>query len=151
MASSDRTSDPLPGLRRQLILAQIQILTLEDEVEALRGRLAGSEDDAKELQRLLDARLEAEAVERRLRAELEQRVAALEAQRQAAEQHGRAAEERRRECAAALERSEAVAAAERKKREDSEAELHHIRSSRSWRWTAPLRAFTERTKRRPGT
>ncbi len=161
--SPETTADPAAPLRRQLILAQVQLMELEDARDALATRLA----EAKRLLVEAQSALEAHA----------NRVRVLEAEHEALTAARRALEERITQLDAALarnahteqtlrnqiaalehqvaDRTTALAAAEKlasahaTRIEELAAERQALKDSRSWRWTAPLR-WLERAFRRDG-
>lgn len=140
-------SDPPPPadlpnlLRQQLILAQVRIMELEDERDALADRLAAHAALLRDAQQLADTQLaaaaqaagRAEALAVELRAASEALAAATRATAEAQERGSTLARERD---AVRSARDEAAARAT-----TLAAELHALRATRSWRWTAWLRAL----------
>lgn len=159
----DSSPDEHAALRRQLILAQVQLMELEDAHDDLRTQLAAARELLAQTQRLGD-----QALTERDRADLAQRnlqaaLATLQAGEIALRSDLASAREREAALAARLSATEtqlaardltlgdmAAAAAARQARLDQiESERRTMKASRSWRWTAPLRAL-ERTLRRRG-
>lgn len=161
--SPETTADSAAPLRRQLILAQVRIMELEDARDALATRRA-------EAQRLLAATQSAtETLANQIRpleAERAKQAAAQQALEERLAQHdtalvaGARTEQSLRIRIAELEnqlasRDRALAAAETqaaahaRRIEELAAERHALKASRSWRWTAPLR-WLERACHRDG-
>lgn len=169
-------ADLVQRLRQQMILAQVRIMELEDERDELAPRVAELEKLLGEAQQLADRKLDEAAHLERVRADLQaqyehmrhlQHVTneALEATRAelaaatqelAATRSAGADLQRRLEDAAAhaatlsaeIDQSRAESAARAERIAQLDAELRAMKSSRSWRWTAWLRAL-ERALRGP--
>lgn len=133
-------SDLVPRLRQQLILAQVRIMELEDERDALKPRLAELERLVPAAQSLADRKLDETS-------HLEKVLAGRTAQWENLEQAHQLARQELESTRAAL--ADATTRAEQA--QDSAqrleatlrvtaAELNSIKSSRSWRWTAWLRS-----------
>ncbi|MDP2137573.1 MAG: hypothetical protein Q8J74_06930 [Candidatus Didemnitutus sp.] len=133
-------SDLVPRLRQQLILAQVRIMELEDERDALKPRLAELEQLVPAAQSLADRKLdEASHLEKVLAG----RTAQWENLEQAHRLAGQELESTRAALADATSRADqAQASAQRLESalRVIDAELSSIKSSRSWRWTAWLRS-----------
>lgn len=121
-------------VRQQLILAQVRIMELEDARDAATGRLAEIERLLRTAQALADQKLDEAAHAEKVRADLQVQfdhlrqlqtatTAILEATR------------------AQLEETIAGAAAQQLRGAELETELRRLKASRSWRWTAWLRAL----------
>jgi|GEM_PF-4518397 len=132
-------------LRRQLILAQVQLMELEDVRDELQSRLAAANDLLAQTQTLADRSLQDRE---RLAADLQERLSTQQA----------ATESLRSELSAALGRESAQAArvatlepqlasttataiARQERIVQLEAERRAMRSAWSWRCTAPLRSL----------
>lgn len=132
-------------LRRQLILAQVQLMELEDVRDELQTRLAAANDLLAQTQTLADRSLQDQE---RLAADLQERLSAQQA----------ATESLRSELSAALGRESALAArvatlepqlasttatasARQERIVQLETERRAMKSSWSWRCTAPLRSL----------
>jgi chromosome segregation ATPase len=148
----DSRPAPADALRRQLILAQVQLMELEDARDELRSRLAAANDLLAQTQALADRSLQDRE---RLAHDLQERLAAQQA----------ATESLRSELSAALGRESALATriaaleprlatATRTLAETTvlasscqeriaqlETELRAMKAAWSWRCTAPLRAL----------
>lgn len=140
------SSDPA-ALRRQLMLAQVSLMELEDSREELSTRLVLAERTLTEAQTLANTKI-AE------RDHLAQVAAGLEDQARALTTHLaevriglRQAQARISELQAALSASEQLASDRLGRIGELETTVRALKSSRSWRWTAPLRSI-ERLFRR---
>jgi len=153
--STDSSTATADTLRRQLILAQVQLMELEDTRDDLRSQLAAARDLLAQTQTLGDRALEDQD---RMAADLRERQAAIATQQVAADSlraELAAAREREADLAARLasrddqlaERTRALADASTlaSARQDRIAQLdterHAMQASWSWRCTAPLRAL----------
>jgi chromosome segregation ATPase len=157
--------DSAAALRRQLILAQIQLMELEDARDDLASRLAASHDLLAQAQEIADRALaesDRAAAERRGleadRSALQASVDALHAALAAAGQREAALAARLAEQGAQLAAhdqarrdAEAIAAARATRLAALEAERQTMKSSRSWRYTAPLRSLERALRRRGGS
>ena len=154
-SASPEPSELVNRLRQQLILAQVRIMELEDTRDGLAPRLTELERLLAEAQTLADRKLDEAAHLEIVLADSQADNAQL---RQVLESTGRelaATHEARaraemqlaldRETLARLEtelvRSREATADGLRRRGELEAELQHLRSTRSWRWTAWLRAL----------
>ena len=132
-------------LRRQLILAQVQLMELEDVRDELQSRLAAANDLLAQTQALAERSLQDRE---RLAADLQERLSTQQA----------ATESLRAELSAALGRESALAArvatieprlaattataaARQERIGQLETERRAMKSSWSWRCTAPLRSL----------
>ncbi|MFT3830939.1 MAG: hypothetical protein QM691_14645 [Opitutaceae bacterium] len=164
MTSPVPASVPLDPLRRELILAQVQLMELEDTRDDLRTQLAASQMLLVGTQQLADNALreQAHCSERlaALRGEHERLVttvsglnaqlaetsavkSALASRVAELEQHLAA---RDRELAARVVSAQTAAA----RISELAAERQAMQVSRSWRWTAPLRALERALRGRGG-
>jgi hypothetical protein len=135
-------------LQKQLILAQVQILELEDLRDELRmevekraqalAELQGVADRAlDESTRLQRASADAEAARQSSQGELQRAHAAIEGlHRETAALADNSAELQR-----IADEARASADARAARIGTLETELRALKSSRSWRWTAPLRSI----------
>ncbi|MBX3736385.1 MAG: hypothetical protein KF715_06850 [Candidatus Didemnitutus sp.] len=146
--ASSEQSELLTTLRQQLILAQVRIMELEDARDSLAPQLAESESLLRAAQQLADTKIDEAAHAARVLADAQARAAALDARladaaRTLAEQIAtldeRAAAIARLE--AEIARLRAELAGERSNHAATAARLAAVTSSRSWRWTAWLRAL----------
>lgn len=165
MTPPDSASAPLDPLRRELILAQVQLMELEDTRDDLRTQLAAAQALLTEAQQLADSAVrEQELGASRLEALRDEhaRLAATAAGLNAQLADALAASSAHSSRAAALERQ--LAARERERAElaasaqaatsrvaQLDAERKAMQASRSWRWTAPLRALERALRRHRGT
>lgn len=159
----------LRRLRQQLILAQVRVMEIEDERDATATRLADTERLLADAQRLADAKLDEAAHLERTLAELQKQFQHLRHVQHVTNQALEEARARlatvesalvretaaRAELAAALsattatldERAAALrtaastAATHAARIAELDAERRALKSSRSWRWTAWLRAL----------
>lgn len=161
----DGISDECARLRRQLILAQVQLMALEDTRDDLTTQLGSGRDLLAQTQQLADQAL----VERdRTTAALRERETALAAQQtEAAALRTALASASDQEKALAVRLAESMArlATEDRLRRDAEAhaaalaarvaeletERQAMKASRSWRYTAPLRSLERALRRRGGS
>lgn len=135
-------------LRQQLILAQVRIMELEDTRDALAPKLAELEDLVRTAQQLADQKLDEAAHAGRVLTDTEAHAANLDRQLAQAS-HDLAAQagalaERANSIArleAELVTTRAQLDAERARVAETEAQLARVTTSRSWRWTAWLRAL----------
>ena len=137
---SPDASELVSRLRQQLILAQVRIMELEDVRDSLSPRLAELEQLLRGAQSLADRKLDEAAHLERVLAGLRgqyEELGALAASRE--ETAGR------NEVIAGLKSDGAALKAESADRLGQigrrEAELRALQSTRSWRWTAWLRAI----------
>lgn len=159
----DSSIAPADALRRQLILAQVQLMELEDARDDLQTRLDSSRDLLAQAQRLGDQALQDRGrLEDELR-NLQAADAALQATESSLRTELSVTREREAALAARLATLETQLAAQRRTLADSDAlsasrqtridqletERRELKASRSWRYTAPLRSL-ERALRRGG-
>ena len=135
-------------LRQQLILAQVRIMELEDARDELAPKLVEAEKMQRAAQLLADQKVS-------LARNADAIVADYTARLAAAEQHaallqrelGNATnllQQQRSEFAALEKRIAAATSAgssAKARVSDLEAEMHSLKSTRSWRWTAWLRSL----------
>lgn len=129
----------VPALRRQLILAQVQIMELDDAREAAVAALARTEARLNDLQRLTDSTLQALEDGRSAQRGQEAHLNDLRMQASERAEQLQQAESARLHAEDQLARQMALAADLQQRLEGIEARFASLRSSRSWRWTAPLR------------
>jgi len=147
MSSPPLPSDDPAALRRALMLAQVSLMELGDEREAAATRLALLERTLTETQALANLKITE-------RDHLAQVAAGLEDQARALTTHLaevriglRQAQTRVAELQAALSAGEQLASDRLDRIGELETTVLALKSSRSWRWTAPLRSI-ERLFRR---
>ena len=145
------------ALRQQLILAQIQLMELEDLRDSLQTKLAAAHTLLDQSRLLADNTLQAQDRTESARRELAEESTKLRASlRQAREQEvGLAARFTQAQAALAdrdrtLHDIHAVLATLRSRIEQLEAERLALKTSLSWRYTAPLRALQRLFHRRGG-
>lgn len=127
-------SDLVLRLRQQLILAQVRIMELEDLRENLIPRVAGLEKQRQAAQAIADQKIDEAA-------HLERVLAEARAQcEQLRQLQVRTTEELSGAVTLTGERNQRVRQLE-SALQQLEAELRAVKSSRSWRWTAWLRAL----------
>jgi hypothetical protein len=137
----DNSAPDSAELRKQLILAQVQIMELEDLRDELHTRLAATHA------------LRIESAQRELQEECTRLRTSL---REAREQsvglvaHLNQAQESLAERDRTLGDIHGVLATLRNRIEQLEAERLAMKASRSWRWTAPLRSIERLFLRRGG-
>lgn len=169
------SNELLRRLRQQLILAQVRLMEIEDERDALATRLADAERLTAEAQTLADAKLAEVAHLEKIRADLQQQfehlrhvqhltnealnetraqLAARDTTLASAQQqlaHVEAERDSLRQQLSALEARLASTVRESDARLQRltalESELGTLRASRSWRWTAWLRRLERRFSR----
>lgn len=154
--ASDSSAPAIDVLRKQLILAQVQLMELEDLRDALRSELAATRTLLDQSRLLADSTLQAQDRTESARRELEEEATRLRVSlRQTREQEiGLAARLTQAQASLAerdrtLQDIHAVLATLRSRIGHLEAERLALKSSFSWRCTAPLRAFG-RLFHRPG-
>ena len=141
--------DLVPRLRQQLILAQVRIMELEDERDGLRPRLAELEQLLSAAQTLADRKLdEATHLEMVLGGRTTQCDHLQEALKQAAHEITTVRTILSDSAAGLAQQQESLAGLEAALRR-AEADLSAVKSSRSWRWTAWLRALGGKPGDRP--
>ncbi|MBI2513703.1 MAG: hypothetical protein HYV96_17185 [Opitutae bacterium] len=135
-------------LRQQLILAQVRIMELEDARDSLAPKLAELEALLRAAQQLADQKLDEAAHASRVLADTQAQAAALDQQlaqaaRDLAAQSAALAENTATNARleADLRATRAELDAERARLADTAAQLARVTASRSWRWTAWLRAL----------
>jgi hypothetical protein len=140
-AANTGNGTSLADMRQKLVLAQVQLLELTDAREGLLSRVEQSELALSALQSLTDQALadqqQTKKIADALKAEIHQLTELLSASR-LAEQN---AQVRISELSAILERAGQTAAALLVQVSELEAINRQLKSSRSWRWTAPLRSI----------
>lgn len=150
----DESIGDLSLLRKQLILAQVQILELQDKRDELHARLQQEARLLVELQGVADQAFAGAQQARSARAAAEAEVANARSELHDTQEKLR---HRERDLASLSEQLEQSQTAVRENEERANAraeriavldnELRSLKTSRSWRWTAPLRAV-ERAFRR---
>ena len=134
-------SDLVNRLRQQLILAQVRIMELEDARDSLTPRLAELEKLLRQAQALADQKLDEAAHLGKVLADCQAQCAQLQQAHQLAGQEIASVRTALAESSArANQQSEAIARLEISLRV-AEAGVLAVKSSRSWRWTAWLRAL----------
>ncbi|MBX3749991.1 MAG: hypothetical protein KF897_07885 [Opitutaceae bacterium] len=135
-------------LRQQLILAQVRIMELEDERDTLAPRVTELEALLQAAQQLADQKLDEAAHLARVLADTEAHAARLQSTLQQAQRDHALAQEslsthRARLSALETEAANLRAAAEAQSNRCAalEANLAALKRTRSWRWTAWLRAI----------
>lgn len=143
------TADIAQQLRQQLILAQVRIMELEDARDELASQLAQANRTLTEMQSMVHDRI----IERdRLAGQNSQLEAQLSSERQ---QLGEIRlsfiqlQARESQLQKTLARNEITGAERQARINELEAGLHGIKSSRSWRLTAPLRSLERLFRRTP--
>lgn len=127
-------SDLVNRLRQQLILAQVRIMELEDARDTLAPRLAELEQLLQAAQNLADRKTDETTHLEKVLAEARQQSGQLR-QLQQAMDNGLV------EARAALAEANGSLTKRDETMAQLEKELRRIRASRSWRWTAWLRAL----------
>lgn len=138
------SAEILPRVRQQLILAQVRLMELEDARDATGARLAEVEGLLHAAQTLADQKLDEAAHAEKTRAGLQAQFENLSHDQRATSQ---ALESTRAQLVEIQQKLEALlreAAARQQRLEQLDANVARMKSSRSWRWTAWLRAL-ERT------
>lgn len=149
MTPAPESSAPEPAvLRKQLILAQVQLMELEDLRDALQTKLAGARTQIDQSRQLTDSTLQAHDRSESARREMEEECTKLRASlRQAREQEIGLAARLTQAQATITERHQtlhdvhAVLATLRSRIEQLDTEHRALKISRSWRYTAPLRTL----------
>jgi chromosome segregation ATPase len=137
-------SDPaeiLLRVRQQLILAQVRIMELEDAQEESRSQLADNERLVDAAQSLADQKLDEAAHAEKTRADLQAQFSQLQ---HLVQETNAALAAAQSELTASRQKLEALlreAAAREQRLGELDQELRNVKSTRSWRWTAWLRAL----------
>ena len=124
----------LQRVRQQLILAQVRIMELEDARDAATARLTEIEGLLRAAQAIADQKMEEAAHAEKVRADLQAQFGRLQELQAAAAAALAAAQAR-------LQETSARVAAHQQREAELDAELRGLKASRSWRWTAWLRAL----------
>ena len=124
-------AEVLPRVRQQLILAQVRIMELEDARDETAARLDETNRLLHGAQSLADQKLAETAHAERLRAESETQLAQLQRLQQAITQSLEVAQAQLAEIQRKLEAQRLA---------QLDADLRALKTTRSWRWTAWLRA-----------
>lgn len=147
-APGEETADRLSPLQKQLILSQVQILELEDLRDELQAAINHRTKVFSELQTIADGALlesqESRQVATRSQETLDRAQAENAGLRRQIETLQRAEAGIAEQLAASrrqLADAQALAAAHASRIETLDAELRHLKASRSWRWSAPLRSL----------
>jgi hypothetical protein len=154
-ASPDNSELPAT-VRRQLVLAQVRLLELTDAREALATEVAQVQRILGEAQAIanesaagrdhlaqVNARLEDHA------RQLQARLGALQAELDARRAEHRQGLEQLAATSAALTRAEQTAADRLRQATALQNQVRAMQATRSWRWTAPLRALGDRLRGSP--
>ncbi len=141
------SGDPA-ALRRQLMLAQVSLMELDDTRAELATRLELAGRTLAEAQALASAKIAERDHLASVAAGHEAHVHALAAQLAAAAAGLSQAQARLADLQAALSATEQLAGDRLGRIGELETAVHALKSSRSWRWTAPLRSLG-RLFRRP--
>lgn len=139
-APPDSSEPPAPP-RQQLILAQVRLLELTDAREALTTRLALLERLLTEAQALANAKIAERDHGAKVAAGLEEQAGRLNAELAAVQAALQQRQTRVTELQALLGAAEQSAADRLARIGELEATVRAMKSSRSWRWTAPLRTL----------
>lgn len=155
-ASADSSGNTLPLLQKQLILAQAQILELEDVRDELQSALDERIRLGTQLQSIADqASVDRRAAERdreALQHDQDRLLADLQSARDAlatAEQALDAARDQHTQIETRLRDAQARASQRAERIGTLEAELRAMKASRSWRWMAPVRSIERAWRRKP--
>jgi len=131
----------LPRVRQQLILAQVRIMELEDARDATAARLEDVEKLLHAAQALADQKLDEAGHAEKTRANLQTQFESLHRDQLATNHALESARAQQVEISQKLDTHLRDAAARQQRLEQIDAELRRMKSSRSWRWTAWLRAL----------
>jgi hypothetical protein len=146
-APSETQAEILHRVRQQLILAQVRIMELEDGRDELISRLARLDRTLTEMQSIAQERIAERDHQARLAVDLEKQSELLRQQLGETHQSLHQSQTGVVELQSTLERSERSATEHQVLVADLTAQLRALKTSRSWRWTAPLRSL-ERLFRR---
>lgn len=139
MPSEALPEDEVTALRRQLILAQVQIMELDDARETAIASLARTEARLNDLQCMSDSTLHAFEASRVAQRGQEAHLTDLGAQLSDLAGLLDQAEAARIQAEARLAQQTTAAADLQQRLHALETRFNGLRASRSWRWTAPLR------------
>lgn len=146
-APRDEAAESVSLLQKQLILSQVQILELEDVRDELSAELTQRAKILRELQSIADRAFAEAQQSQRDEANAQQALQALRAGTQQLQlrveslqrEAGNAAQ-RLQEAEKTVQATKTLAAAQAARMAALDAEQRKLKASRSWRWTAPLRA-----------
>ena len=139
--ASPEPADLVPRLRQQLILAQVRVMELEDVRLGLVPRLVELEKLLAQAQTLADQKTDEVAHLTQVVAGLQGQLAHLQQAHQLAGQDLTATRAVVAEANAEVARHAATLAQVGATLRQTETELKNVKASRSWRWTAWLRAL----------
>ncbi len=128
-------------VRQQLILAQVRIMELEDVRDETAARLGETESLLRAAQALADQKLDEAAHAEQTRADLQAQFAHLQHVQHVTHEALGIASKQLEEARQVLELQLRETATRQQRIEQLDAEIRSLRSSRSWRWTAWLRAL----------
>ena len=131
-------------VRQQLILAQVRIMELEDARDETALRLSETEKLLSAAQALADQKLDEAAHAEKTRADLQAQHEHLQHVQHVTHEALNLARAQLNEAQQQLAVQARDAAARQQRIDQLDGEVRQLRSSRSWRWTAWLRAL-ERT------
>ncbi|MEO7412974.1 MAG: hypothetical protein ABIZ81_06425 [Opitutaceae bacterium] len=147
-ASPDEPLENLGALQKQLILAQVQILELEDIRDELQARGTEYSKLLCELQSIADRSLAelqnahaAETTARQALADAEKDNREVQIKLGALRRDFETASDRLSKALKLVDQVEGNAAGQKARIERLDAEMKNLKSSASWRWTAPLRSI----------
>lgn len=142
------TADIAQQLRQQLILAQVRIMELEDASHDLASRLTQVDQTLTEMQSIVQNRITERDRLSVQNSELESQLNDARLQLVEINHSIQQSQARESELRKTLAHTENTSAERQARIGNQEVQLHALKTSRSWRWTAPLRSL-ERLFRRP--
>jgi hypothetical protein len=131
----------LPRVRQQLILAQVRIMELEDARDATAARLDDVEKLFQAAQALADQKLDEASHAEKTRAGLQIQFENLQRDALATTHALESARAQQVEISQKLDTHLRDAALQQQRLAQLDVELRRLKSSRTWRWTAWLRAL----------
>lgn len=143
------TADIAQTFRQQLILAQVRIMELEDARDELASRLAQVDQTLTEMQSMIQTRISERDRLTAQNSELEAQLSSARLQLAELDHSLQRSQARESELRKTLAQNEATSAERQACINKQEVQLHALRISRSWRWTAPLRSLERLFRRTP--
>lgn len=143
------TADIAPTLRQQLILAQVRIMELEDARDELASRLAQVDHTLTEMQSMVQNRITERDHLVSQNFELETQLNNARLQLAELNRSLQQWQLRESELRKTLTQNERKSAEQQALINNQESQLHILKTSRSWRWTAPLRSLERLFRRTP--
>lgn len=147
--ATTETADIVPHLRQQLILAQVRIMELEDTRDELNSRLAQIDRTLTEMQSIVQDRIAERDHLANQSLELETQLGFAHEQMGETTTSLLQSQAQMSDLQKTLAQIENTSAEHQNRVRELEILLRTLKSSRSWRWTAPLRSLERLFRRTP--